>query len=164
MNKNDLRERYFTGRVYIALSPVIFLAALVWFTPDLLAIQIAHLFQIYLGLLLIFSASYLIAQSRVPTPLFSKGFSLVLAWILLVLVIGGGVLTYFLNPAYGLTFLLVGLLALSFSRLSRHSDIQIPYWFQELIRKSNIMICICLIVMLGYWLNPYSEPLSYLIK
>ena len=164
MNKNDLRERYFTGRVYIALSPVIFLAALVWFTPDLLAIQIAHLFQIYLGLLLIFSASYLISQSRVPTPLFSKEFSLVLAWILLVLVIGGGVLTYYLNPAYGLTFLLVGLLALSFSRLSRHSDIQIPYWFQELTYKSNIMICICLIVMLGYWLNPYSEPLSYLIK
>ncbi len=164
MNKNDLRERYFTGRVYIALSPVIFLAALVWFTPDLMAIQIAHLFQIYLGLLLIFSSSYLISQSRVPTPLLSKGFSFVLAWVIFVLVIGGGALTYYLNPVYGLIFLLMGLLALSFSKISRHSDIQIPYWFQELILKSNIMICICLIVMLGYWLNPYSEPLSNLIK
>ena len=164
MNKNDLRERYFTGRVYIALSPVIFLAALVWFTPDLMAIQIAHLFQIYLGLLLIFSSSYLISQSRVPTPLFSRGFSFILACVLLVLVIGGGALTYYFNPAYGLTFLLVGLLALFFSKISRHSDIQMPFWFQELIRKSNIMICICLIVMLGYWLNPYSEPLSNLIK
>ncbi|GIT62276.1 MAG: hypothetical protein Ct9H300mP20_21030 [Gammaproteobacteria bacterium] len=133
--------------------------------PDLLAIQIAHLFQIYLGFLLIFSATFLIAQSQIPTPLFSKGFSLVLVLGTFSSgKFGGGVLTYYLNPAYGLTFLLVGLLALSFSKLSRHSDIPIPYWFQELIRKSNIMICICLIVMLGYWLNPYSEPLSYLIK
>tara|TARA_Y100000590_G_scaffold91505_1_gene103277 strand:+ start:979 stop:1473 length:495 start_codon:yes stop_codon:yes gene_type:complete len=164
MNANNLRERYFTGRVYIALSPAIFLAALVWFTPDLIGIQLAHLFQIYLGLLLIFSASYLISQSRVPTPLFSKSLSFVLAWIFLVLTTGSGVLTYYLNPAYGLTFLLVGLLALFFSKLSRNLDTQIPFWYQELIRKSNIMICICLLVMIGYWLNPYSEPLSFIVK
>ena len=164
MNSKNLRERYFTGRVYIALSPVIFLAAIVWFTPDLIAIKLAHCFQVYLSLLLFFSCSYLLSQARIPASLFSKELALSLALILLILVIGGGVLTYYLNPVYGLSFLLICLFVLALFKFSNYSKAQIPYWFKELIRKGNIMLCICLIVMLGYWLNPYSEPLSYLIK
>jgi len=119
---------------------------------------------VYLSLLLFFSCSYLLSQARIPASLFSKELALSLALILLILVIGGGVLTYYLNPVYGLSFLLVCLLALTLFKLSNYTKVQIPYWFKELIRKGNIMLCICLIVMLGYWLNPYSEPLSYLIK
>ena len=87
-----------------------------------------------------------------------------LALMLLILAIGGGVLTYYLNPVYGLSFLLVFLFFLTLFKLSNYTKVQIPYWFKELIRKGNIMLCICLIVMLGYWLNPYSEPLTYFIK
>ena len=164
MDSNNLRQRYFTGRVYVALSPLILLTALVWFTPDWLAIQLGYVFQIYLTLLLTFSSSYLLTQSRILNPLLAKRFSLTLALKLLVLAFGGGSLTYYFNSVYGLSFLLAGLLVLFLFKLSKDSEVQIPSWFKELVRKGNIMICICLIVMIGYWLNPYSDPLSYLIK
>ena len=164
MNSKNLRERYFTGRAYIALSPAIFLTAIVWYTPDLVAIKLAHFFQVYLSLLLFFSCSYLLSQARITSSLFSKELALSLALMLFILAIGGGLLTYYLNPVYGLSFLLVCLLFLTLFKLSNYTKAQIPYWFKELIRKGNIMLCICLIVMLGYWLNPYSEPLTYFIK
>jgi len=129
MNSNNLRERYFTGRVYIALSPVIFLAAIVWFTPDLIAIKLAHCFQVYLSLLLFFSCSYLLSQARIPASLFSKELALSLALILLILTLGGGVLTYYLNPVYGLSFLLICLFVLALFKFSNYSKAQIPYWF-----------------------------------
>jgi len=105
-----------------------------------------------------------LSQARIPASLLSKELALALALILLILVIGGGVLTYYLNPVYGLSILLACLLAFNLVKLSNYTKVQIPYWFKELNRKGNIMLCICLIVMLGDWLNPYSEPLSYLIK
>jgi len=73
----------------------------------------------------------------------------------------GGLLTFYLNPAYGLGLVLAGLLSLLFFGLPDQTKVQSPFWFKELIRKSNTMLCICLIVMLAYWLNPYSQPLSY---
>ena len=92
----------------MVVSGAIFLAAIVWFTPDLIAIKLAHFFQVYLSLLLFFSCSYLLSQARIPASLFSKELALALALILLILVIGGGVLTYYLNPVYGLTLMVEG--------------------------------------------------------
>ena len=32
-----------------------------------------------------------------------------------------------------------------------------------LINKISVMLCICLMIMLAYWLNPYTEPLKQLL-
>ena len=164
MNSNNLRERYFKGRVYIILSPVILLASCVWFTPNVVAVKLAHAFQLYLSLLLFFASSYLWTQSKITASIFPLNFAFRLALIFLLIAVGGGLLTFYLNPAYGLSLFLVGLLNLLFFGLPDNTKIQSPFWFKELVRKSNIMLCICLIVMLAYWLNPYTEPLNYYLK
>jgi len=35
-----------------------------------------------------------------------------------------------------------------------------PPWYLGLINRITVMLCICIMVMLAYWLNPYSEPLK----
>ena len=35
-----------------------------------------------------------------------------------------------------------------------------PAWYSGLINRIIVMLCICIMVMLAYWLNPYSEPLK----
>ena len=164
MNSNNLRERYFKGRVYIILSPVILLASCVWFTPNVVAVKLAHAFQLYLSLLLFFASSYLWTQSKITASIFPLNFAFRLALIFLLIAVGGGLLTFYLNPAYGLSLFLVCLLNLLFFGLPDNTKIQSPFWFKELVRKINIMLCICLIVMLAYWLNPYTEPLNYYLK
>ena len=164
MNSNNLRERYFKGRVYIILSPAILLASCVWFTPNMIAVKLAHTFQLYFSLLLFFVSSYLWTQSKITTSIFPQNLAFRLVLILLLIAVGGGLLTFYLNAAYGLGLILAGLLSLLFFGLSDKTKIQSPFWFKELVHKSNIMLCICLIVMLAYWLNPYTEPLNHYLK
>ena len=160
MNSNDLRERYFKGRAYIALAPAILFASAVWFTPNVLAVKLGHAFQIYISLLLVFLASYVWSQSQITSSIFHNNTARRLSLVLLFIIIVGCFLTLYLNPAYGLGFILTGLLVLFFGR-SINLKQEPPPWFKQLIRKSNIMLCICLIVMIAYWFNPYSQPLNY---
>jgi len=164
MNSNNLRERYFKGRAYIALAPAILFASSVWFTPNVLAVKLAHTFQVYVSLLLFFSASYLWSQSKITSSILPRNIGISLAIILLSLALAGCLFTLYLNPLFGLGFILTGFLALLFFGLPHKLKEQQPLWFKQLIRKSNIMLCICLIVMLAYWLNPYTEPLSNYLK
>ena len=160
MNSNDLRERYFKGRAYIALAPAILFASAVWFTPNVLAVKLGHAFQIYISLLLIFLASYVWSQSQITSSIFHNNTARGLSLVLLFIIIVGCFLTLYLNPAYGLGCILTGLLVLFFGG-SINLKQEPPPWFKQLIRKSNIMLCICLIVMIAYWFNPYSQPLNY---
>ena len=160
MNSNDLRERYFKGRAYIALAPAILFASAVWFTPNVLAVKLGHAFQIYISLLLIFLASYVWSQSQITSSIFHNNTARGLSLVLLFIIIVGCFLTLYLNPTYGLGFILTGLLVLFFGG-SINLKQEPPPWFKQLIRKSNIMLCICLIVMIAYWFNPYSQPLNY---
>ena len=164
MNSNNLRERYFKGRVYIALTPAILFASCVWFTPNLVAIKLAHGFQLYFSLLLCLASSYLWSQSKITVSIFPENFAFRMALVLLITTVGGGLLTLYVNPVYGLSLILTALLSLFLFGLPDQTKVQSPFWFKELIRKSNIMLCICLIVMLAYWLNPYTEPLNHYLK
>ena len=160
MNSNNLRERYFKGRAYIALAPAILFASSVWFTPNVLAAKLGHIFQVYISLLLFFSASYIWSQSKIASSIFPSNTARCLSFVLLFIILVSCILTLYLNPAYGLGFILTGLLVLFFG-ISANLKQEPPPWFKQLIRKSNIMLCICLIVMIAYWLNPYSQPLNY---
>jgi hypothetical protein len=35
-----------------------------------------------------------------------------------------------------------------------------PNNFQDLINKISIILCICLMLILTYWINPYTYPLA----
>lgn len=164
MNMNNLRERYFSGRAYIGISPAIFLSASVWFTADEFAINLGYSFHLYLCCLLFFVSGFLCSKANSKDPLFSSRASYTFAFGLSVLSISSILLIIFLNPAYGLALLFIGLMVLLFSNFSHLLIQEVPSWFKQLIRKINIMLCICMIVMLAYWLNPYTKPLLSIIK
>ena len=54
MKDEDVLFRSIKGISYISISPLILLSASLWFTPDSLAIVLAHLAQLYFSVLLFF--------------------------------------------------------------------------------------------------------------
>ena len=64
MNMNNLRERYFSGRAYIGISPAIFLSASVWFATDEFAINLGYSFHLYLCCLLFFVSGFLVSKAN----------------------------------------------------------------------------------------------------
>ena len=95
MNTNDLRERYFKGRAYIALAPAILFASSVWFTPNVLAAKLGHIFQVYISLLLFFSASYIWSQSKIASSIFPSNTARCLSFVLLFIILVSCILTLY---------------------------------------------------------------------
>ena len=100
MNMNNLRERYFSGRAYIGISPAIFLSASVWFTADEFAINLGYSFHLYLCCLLFFVSGFLCSKANSKDPLFSSRASYTFAFGLSVLSISS-----INDDPNGLTFL-----------------------------------------------------------
>jgi hypothetical protein len=69
-------------------------------------------------------------------------------------------LSYYLNPAWGLGLILFGVLILNQYPLPAELNHKFPPWYLGLINRITVMLCICIMVMLAYWLNPYTEPLK----
>ena len=69
-------------------------------------------------------------------------------------------LSYYLNPVWGLGLMLFGVLLLNKYPFPAELNQKFPPWYLGLINRITVMLCICIMVMLAYWLNPYSEPLK----
>ena len=157
MNTGDLIERNIKGKLLLFLSPLVLLTSMVWFTSDFTAQKIAYLFQIYLSLTLCFISGFLWSQSG----LFKVANLRYLGSIILLVTLSSGFLSILLIPVYGLIMILILLLGIRFLQLPDRIKTIFPLWFLQLVNKINVMICICILLMLTYWLNPYSNPLSY---
>ena len=157
MNTGDLIERNIKGKLLLFLSPLVLLTSMVWFTSDFTAQKIAYLFQIYLSLTLCFISGFLWSQSG----LFKVANLRYLGSIILLVTLSSGFLSILLIPVYGLIMILILLLGIRFLQLPDRIKTIFPVWFLQLVNKINVMICICILLMLAYWLNPYSNPLSY---
>ncbi len=157
MNTGDLIERNIKGKLLLFLSPLVLLTSMVWFTSDFTAQKLAYLFQIYLSLTLCFISGFLWSQSG----LFKAANLRYLGSIILLVTLSSGFLSILLIPVYGLIMVLILLLGIRFLQLPDRIKTIFPVWFLQLVNKINVMICICILLMLAYWLNPYSNPLSY---
>ena len=159
MHDEDILLRSTRGIAYLALTPCIILSAAVWFTSDSIGIVIANLFQVYFSIFLFFlSGNIWSLKSKFEKQYKSQIKKMALIPILLAL--SGIALTVFINPAWGVGFLMIGFYLSRFIRFYYSIFKVISKTYIDLLNRISIILCICLMLIFTYWLNPYSNPLE----
>ena len=159
MQDEDVVFRSFKGIAFISIAPLIALSASLWFTSDSVAYFLAHLGQIYFSIILFFLFGNIWSIRDFESSKYKKELTLI-SFIPPSTAILGALLTVYTNPAWGIAFLL------SIVYLARHLTLIksmvfiFPNNFQDLINKISIILCICLMLILTYWINPYTYPLA----
>ena len=72
----------------------------------------------------------------------------------------GGVLTFFINSVWGISFLLCAVYASRHFQYVTSITKTLDKNYVDLINKISIILCICLMLILVYWLNPYTKPIE----
>ena len=158
MKDEDVLFRSIKGISYISIAPLILLTASLWFTPDNLAMVLAHLAQLYFSVLLFFLFGNIWSIKDKKNVLVSKLTYIALMPVLFAIV--GGVLTFFINPIWGISFLLCAVYASRHFQYVTSITKTLNKNYVDLINKISIILCICLMLILVYWLNPYTNPIE----
>ena len=158
MKDEDVLFRSIKGISYISIAPLIILTASLWFTPDNLAVVLAHLAQLYFSVLLFFLFGNIWSIKDKKNVLVSKLTYIALMPVLFAIV--GGVLTFFINPIWGISFLLCAVYASRHFQYVTSITKTLNKNYVDLINKISIILCICLMLILVYWLNPYTNPIE----
>ena len=158
MKDEDVLFRSIKGISYISIAPLILLTASLWFTPDNLAMVLAHLAQLYFSVLLFFLFGNIWSIKGKKNLLVFKLTYISLMPVLFAIV--GGVLTFFINPIWGISFLLCAVYASRHFQYVTSITKTLNKNYVDLINKISIILCICLMLILVYWLNPYTNPIE----
>lgn len=158
MKDEDVLFRSIKGISYISIAPLILLTASLWFTPDNLAVVLAHLAQLYFSVLLFFLFGNIWSIKDKKNVIVSKLTYIALMPVLFAIV--GGVLTFFINPIWGISFLLCAVYASRHFQYVTSITKTLNKNYVDLINKISIILCICLMLILVYWLNPYTNPIE----
>lgn len=158
MKDEDVLFRSIKGISYISIAPLILLTASLWFTPDNLAMVLAHLAQLYFSVLLFFLFGNIWSIKGKKNVVVSKLTYISLMPVLFAIV--GGVLTFFINPIWGISFLLCAVYASRHLQYVTSITKTLNKNYVDLINKISIILCICLMLILVYWLNPYTNPIE----
>ena len=158
MKDEDVLFRSIKGISYISISPLILLTASLWFTPDSLAVFLAHLAQLYFSVLLLFLFGNMWSIRGNSNGLVSKLANLSLLPLLIAIV--GGTLTFFVNPIWGISSLLFAVYASRHIKYITSIYSALDKNYVDLINKISIILCICLMLILVFWLNPYTNPIE----
>ncbi|MDC0590564.1 hypothetical protein OAP13_01485 [Gammaproteobacteria bacterium] len=158
MKDEDVLFRSIKGISYISIAPLIVLTASLWFTPDNLATVLAHLAQLYFSVLLFFLFGNIWSIKGKKNVLASKLTYISLMPVLFAIV--GGVLTFFVTPIWGISFLLCAVYASRHFQYVTSITKTLNKNYVDLINKISIILCICLMLILVYWLNPYTNPIE----
>ena len=158
MKDEDVLFRSIKGISYISIAPLILLTASLWFTPDNLAMIMAPLAQLYFSVLLFFLFGNIWSIKGKKNVLVSKLTYISLMPVLFAIV--GGVLTFFINPIWGISFLLCAVYASRHFQYVTSITKTLNKNYVDLINKISIILCICLMLILVYWLNPYTNPIE----
>jgi hypothetical protein len=160
IKENKTFETSAKNIAYIIILPVIILASAVWFVEDSIAVTVAHLFQLICSLVFYFTSGYIWSLK-------SKKELCIFKFYLIFLSLGsfftasiGFVLSLRLNPAWGNAVLFMGLFLLMNYPKPTGLNSEFPIWFSDLINKISVMLCICIMLMFTFWINPYSEPMK----
>ena len=163
MKDEDVLFRSIKGISYISISPLILLTASLWFTPDNLAVVLAHLAQLYFSVFLLFLFGNMWSLRANSNELVSKLANLSL--LPLLIAIAGGTLTFLVNPIWGISFLLFAVYTSRHIKYITSIYSALDKNYVDLINKISIILCICLMLILVFWLNPYPNPIEiYYLK
>ena len=158
MKDEDVLFRSIKGISYISISPLILLTASLWFTPDSLAVVLAHLAQLYFSVLLLFLFGNMWSIRANSNELVSKLSNLSLLPLLIATV--GGTLTFLVNPIWGISSLLFAVYTSRHIKYITSIYSALDKNYVDLINKISIILCICLMLILVFWLNPYTNPIE----
>ena len=158
MKDEDVLFRSIKGISYISISPLILLTASLWFTPDNLAVVLAHLAQLYFSVFLLFLFGNMWSIRANSNELVSKLANLSL--LPLLIAIAGGALTFFVNPIWGISSLLFAVYTSRHIKYITSIYSALDRNYVDLINKISIILCICLMLILVFWLNPYTNPIE----
>ena len=158
MKDEDVLFRSIKGISYISISPFILLTASLWFTPDNLAVVLAHLAQLYFSVFLLFLFGNMWSIRANNNELVSKLANLSL--LPLLIAIAGGTLTFLVNPIWGISFLLFAVYTSRHIKYITSIYSALDKNYVDLINKISIILCICLMLILVFWLNPYTNPIE----
>jgi hypothetical protein len=158
MKDEDVLFRSIKGISYISISPLILLTASLWFTPDSLAVVLAHLAQLYFSVLLLFLFGNMWSIRGNSNELVSKLANLSLLPLLIATV--GGTLTFLVNPIWGISSLLFAVYTSRHIKYITSIYSALDKNYVDLINKISIILCICLMLILVFWLNPYTNPIE----
>ena len=159
MQDEDVLFRSFKGIAFISIAPLIGLAASLWFTSDNTAYFVAHLGQIYFSIILFFLSGNIWSVRNIKNSKYKKKLTLI-SFIPPSVAILGAFLSIYANPAWGMAFLLSAVYMARHLTLINSMVAVFPNNFQDLINKISIILCICLMLILTYWINPYTYPLA----
>ena len=159
MQDEDVVFRSFKGIAFISIAPLIALSASLWFTSDSVAYFLAHLGQIYFSIILFFLFGNIWSIRNFESSKYKKELTLI-SFIPPSTAILGAFLTVYINPAWGTAFLLSVVYLARHLTLIKSMVFIFPNNFQDLINKISIILCICLMLILTYWINPYTYPLA----
>ena len=159
MQDEDVLFRSFKGIAFISIAPLIGLAASLWFTSDNTAYFVAHLGQIYFSIILFFLSGNIWSVRNIENSKYKKKLTLI-SFIPPCVAILGAFLSIYTNPAWGMAFLLSAVYMARHLTLIKSMVAVFPNNFQDLINKISIILCICLMLILTYWINPYTYPLA----
>ena len=158
MKDEDVLFRSIKGISYISISPLILLTASLWFTPDSLAVVLAHLAQLYFSVFLLFLFGNMWSLRANSNELVSKLANLSL--LPLLIAIAGGTLTFLVNPIWGISSLLFAVYTSRHIKYITSIYSALDKNYVDLINKISIILCICLMLILVFWLNPYTNPIE----
>ena len=145
MKDEDVLFRSIKGISYISISPLILLTASLWFTPDNLAVVLAHLAQLYFSVFLLFLFGNMWSIRANSNELVSKLANLSL--LPLLIAIAGGTLTFFVNPIWGISSLLFAV----YTSVTDFGDpietLSLPAWWST----SSLYLCQFFVVQSIFW-------------
>jgi hypothetical protein len=159
MHDEDTLLRSTRGIAYLAIAPCVFLSAAVWFTSDSIGIVIANLFQVYFSILLLLLFGYIWSLKSNFGEQYKSQLE-IMAIMPILLALSGIILNIFTNPAWGIGFLMMGFYLSRFVRFYFSVFKIISKTYIDLLNRISIILCICLMLIFTYWLNPYSNPLE----
>ena len=159
MKDEDVLFRSIQGIALVSIAPLIVLTASLWFTPDNIAISLAHLSQIYLSVLLFFLFGNIWSFRSFDNNRLKRELTLI-SFIPFFSAVIGALLTIFISPLYGILLLLVTIYSTRHIRFVNSVISLFDNSYKVLFNKISIILCICLMIIFTYWMNPYTYPIQ----
>ena len=159
MKDEDVLFRSIQGIALVSIAPLIVLTASLWFTPDNIAISLAHLSQIYLSVLLFFLFGNIWSFRSYDNNRLKRELTLI-SFIPFFSAVIGALLTIFISPLYGILLLLVTIYSTRHIRFVNSVISLFDNSYKVLFNKISIILCICLMIIFTYWMNPYTYPIQ----
>ena len=72
----------------------------------------------------------------------------------------GAFFSFFINPAWGILLMLVSTFTTRHLKIINSMISLFDDSYNNLFDKISIILCICLVLIFTYWVNPYTYPLE----